>query len=130
MKQLFHQHRSVLKFFAAGVVVLFFNLALLYLLTDILKNWYIVSSIVAYAFAVVLNFFLQKIWVFENNPSENVEKQFLVYSIAAVSNAIMNTVLLYVIVEYGHVHYLLSQVTVTLFLAIVNYYLNRNYIFA
>lgn len=129
MKPLFLRHQAVIKFLASGLTVLLFNLAVLFFLTDIFHIWYLLSSIIAYSLAVILNFFLQKFWVFENGGNKMAGSQFIVYVFVAVSNSAVNAIFLYLLVEYAGIHYIFSQAAITLLLAVINYFISRNFIF-
>ncbi len=125
MKKLLHEHRSVIKFLATGIFVFLFNLAVLSLFTEAFKIWYLVSSVLSYTLSVILNFSLQKFWVFENSANEKTKKQFIFYLFVACSCLILNTLFMYVLVDYARIHYLLSQAFITAVLATLNFFINR-----
>jgi putative flippase GtrA len=117
------------RFLLVGGMVAIFNVSFLYVLTDILKIWYLASSVVSYVVATFLNFSLQKFFVFKNGALDTMGKQFIIYALVAVGNLIANTVLLYVLVDYVKIQYIVAQIGVTLLLAAVNYLINRRIIF-
>ncbi len=130
MKKLLHQHQSVIKFLATGIFVFLFNLVVLSLFTEAFKIWYLVSSVVSYALSVVLNFTLQKFWVFENSSNEKTKRQFIFYLFVSCTCLILNTFFMYLLVDYARIHYLISQAFITAALATLNFFINRNFIFA
>lgn len=120
---------QIIKFLSAGVLVVIFNLLLLYWGTDILHIWYLASSVVAYILAVTLNFTLQKLWVFENLKAGALNKQIIWYSLVSLGYLLANTGLMYLGVDIFRLQYLATQAVITFILAGLNYFINRNFIF-
>lgn len=117
------------RFIVVGVSVVIFNLFLLYILTEIIGLWYLISSVFAYILAVILNFILQKFWVFLDRTSGYVGKQFLAYAIVSIGYLFLNTVFMYLLVDRLEFAYLFSQALITLVLASLNYLINKRFIF-
>ena len=121
---------QIAKFLIVGILVVIFNLSLLYLFTEILRIWYLVSSVVSYILAVALNFTLQKFWVFENEETGVLANQLIWYSLVSTGYLLANTGLMYLLVDRFHIQYLLSQAGITFVLSCLNYFINRNFIFS
>ena len=119
----------IIKFLITGVLVVVFNLWLLYLFTEILHIWYLVSSVVAYILAVALNFTLQKFWVFGNTPKGLLNNQMVWYGLVSIGYLLANTIFMYLLVDYLHWQYLIAQSIITFILSCLNYFINRNFIF-
>ncbi|KND48428.1 MAG: hypothetical protein AB200_01715 [Parcubacteria bacterium C7867-005] len=120
---------EVARFILVGVLVVVFNLSLLYLLTDIFGFWYLASSVVAYVLSVLLNFTLQKLWVFQNPSLGSTRKQFFSYAIVSLGYLSLNTLFMYILVGYLYVGHILSQACITFVLSTVNYLINQKFIF-
>ncbi len=120
---------QVIRFLSAGVAVVILNIASLYIFTDLFRIWYLFSSVLSYILGVVVNFALQKYWVFKADSKELIKRQFISYAIVATGYLLANTILMYFFVDLLHINYLFSQVCITLFLSVINYFINRNLIF-
>lgn len=123
------KHWQLFKFLVTGGVALVVNISTLYLFTSVLGIHYLVSSICSFSVAVAVNFMLQKFWTFGHTEG-NIYREatsFLVLQI--IVNLFLNTALLYSLVEYLHIYYLLSQVVVSLVLAVVTFFIAKKYIF-
>ena len=77
----FSYHRSItfknksqvgarfLKFFLTSALVVFVSLLLIYLSTDILKIWYLLSGFLVVTLMSLLSFYLSSFWVFKVNEA-------------------------------------------------------------
>lgn len=121
--------KKIIRFLIVGLSVVVFNLVLLHVFTEVFDIWYLFSSICAYILSVILNFFLQKVWVFEHTNSTNMHRQFMSYAIVSLGYLGLNTLGMYLLVGNLHVPYLTAQAGITLVLAVINFYINQTYIF-
>lgn len=119
------RHKTGIKYVFSGGMAAVVDLVVLYVLTDILGVWYLISAIVAFVFALATSFFLQKFWTFRDNSLRRIKKQLIIYFFLGLANFILNPVLLYVVVEKFHVWYLAAAVIVMGTLAICNYLINK-----
>ncbi|MBL7045791.1 MAG: GtrA family protein [Parcubacteria group bacterium] len=83
--------------------------------------WYIVSAAIAFSVYYVVHFSLQKFWAFKNKNKEYIKQQLLQYSVMAVLNWIINTGLLYILVEYWGMWYVTAQIMLTIIVSIIAY---------
>ncbi|TSC81809.1 MAG: dolichol-phosphate mannosyltransferase [Parcubacteria group bacterium Gr01-1014_20] len=116
---------KLLRFLGAGSFGIFLYYLILYLLTDVMGLWYMFSAVVASIVNYVSNFVLQKFWTFENKSRENILGQAGRYAIMFGGLFVANLTLLYVLVEYAHIHYFVAQVMITTLLTTVSYILSR-----
>jgi dolichol-phosphate mannosyltransferase len=117
---------QVLRFLGAGAFGTLLYYIVLYGLTEFAGVWYITSAVVAALLNYSSNFVLQKVWTFENKNLEGIHKQVGKYIALATTLFILNTVFLYVLVEYAHLWYLAAQVIVTVILTIISFFVTRH----
>lgn len=120
---------QVIKFLIAGGTAFVLHISILYTLTDIFGIYYILSNFCAFLFAFCVSFMLQKFWTFRNGSLEYLHLQIPLYLGMQVANIALNTMLLYIFVEYFHVWYLLAQIVITIVLAVGIFFINKRYIF-
>jgi putative flippase GtrA len=120
---------QTIRFLAVGIMVVVFNVVLLYSLTSFLGIWYLVSSVIAYILAVLLNFSLQKWWVFDHGTKGSGKQQFSLYAIVSLGYLALNTLSMYVLVDRFHVLYLFAQAGITLVLSVINFWINKTFVF-
>jgi len=118
-----------LKFIITGGIALVVNLLFLYFFTEILGVYYLASSVLAFFAAVTVNFSLQKFWTFGSTRGNIYIEAPSFLALQIFVNMFLNTLLLYVFVEYLQIWYLLSQVIVSLCLAVITYLVTKKYIF-
>ncbi|OHA15147.1 MAG: hypothetical protein A3G52_03395 [Candidatus Taylorbacteria bacterium RIFCSPLOWO2_12_FULL_43_20] len=116
------KHKRVAKYVISGTIAAAANIALLFLLTDIMRFWYLSSAVISFMFGVIVSFVLQKYWTFEDNRASRIKSQFAVYVAIAIGGAIINTALVYSFVEIAGLWYLLAQIFSGVVIAVVNFF--------
>ncbi|PIZ78813.1 MAG: hypothetical protein COY01_03180 [Candidatus Pacebacteria bacterium CG_4_10_14_0_2_um_filter_40_20] len=96
----------------------------LFYLHEIASVHYLISSIIAFSFAIVFNYLMQKKWVFKSSEKK-IHIEFILFIITAGLYLILNTVLLYLAVSILKAHYLFSQAVIIIFLSGINFYLYK-----
>lgn len=122
-------HAKIMRFLISGGSAAFTNLGLLYVFTDLCKIWYILSAVMAFIVAFIVSFSLQKLWVFGDRSTQDMHRQLVIYLIVALINLGLNTLFLYALVEYAHVHYLIAQVITSAALAFESFFAYKFLIF-
>lgn len=110
-----------IKFIFTGGVSATVSIAGLHLLSGVLGMWYLPASVLAFCVAVVVNFTLQYFFVFRVGADGAMASRFLQFFVLTMVNLCLNTLFMYVSVEYLSLHYLVGQVLVTATLTVLNY---------
>lgn len=125
MINLIGKHKIV-RYFFSGSIAAICHLGVLYFLVHKLHVWYLISTTVAFCFAVVVSFFFQKFWTFKDFSTKEIHTQFPVFFIFAFFMLTLNTFLMYTFVDLIGLWYLFAQTIVSLCSAFINYFfLNR-----
>jgi dolichol-phosphate mannosyltransferase len=115
---------KLLRFSIAGGAGVLLGYVALYSLTEFVGVWYIWSSFVAFVLNTGVTFYLQRFWTFKNENNQPFgPKQLIMYSMMTASFVGSNTILLYLIVEYVHFHYMVAQVCLTALFSVVSFVL-------
>ena len=122
-------HAKIGRFLFSGGVSAGVDLILLFIFTDIFGWWYLVSAIFAFLIAFGVSFTLQKFWTFQDHSREGVHAQAGIYFFVAVINLALNTLFVYLFVEYIHLHYLLAQIVASLLIACESFFVYQRFIF-
>ena len=132
------KRRSVLflskaaRFYSVGATGLLLNYIVSMMLTKgVISNfWYLQASIIGIILSITSNFFLNKIWTFEDRTfsPRNTLKQYGMFLGLSTVGAVVQLILLYLFVQSG------SQYTVSLILAVgaasvSNFLLNKKWTF-
>lgn len=119
---------QIVRFSVVGAFSVFTYYALLYGLTEFVGLWYILSAFAAFIGYYIENFLFQKFWAFRNKDRRYIKRQLVQFTLMAIGNWVLNTSLLYVLVEYAHMWYMLAQGILTIVVSIIAYFALR-YIF-
>ncbi len=112
---------KISQFLIGGGVGLAMRFLALYFLTEFLGVWYLLSAVIAYLLNNLINFVIHKFWTFNDKDLTKLNKEVVSYVQMMSLFFICNTVYLYVLVDYIHVHYLIAQLILTTFLSIIGF---------
>lgn len=102
-----------LKFCAVGLMGVFLNLGVLYLLTTSLGLFYLVSGAIAIETSLLFNFFMNKAWTFNDRGivgARVVGKALVKDHTVRAGGMIINLLVLWILTSVFSLYYLLSQV--------------------
>ena len=106
------------------------NIGLLFVFVHLCGLHYLIASVIAFFFGLVVSFALQKFWTFADRRITRMLSQLALYIIIALVNLILNTVLVYTFVELFGVWYLLSQALASAIIALYSYFAYQKIIFS
>ncbi len=116
------QHKKLVKCFFAGAVAGGVDLFLLFIFIDIV-NWPLVlSTSLAFFFAFLVSFNLQKFWTFRNFSQGKVPAQLVLYLTNAFIGLNINGFLMHLFVNEYEVWYLLAQLLVNFIIGFYNFF--------
>ncbi len=124
------RYAQFVRFLIAGGTAFLSNILALYLIADVLGVWYLRASVCAFVVAFLVSFSLQKFWTFKDKEVSRVHAQLGVSLMVAFINLGINTLLMYLLVEWGGLHHLPAQVIATGIIAIETYFVYKYVIFA
>ena len=101
------------------------NLGSLFVLKHFFGVWYLASSIVAFVASFFVSFTLQRTWTFEHWTTNGLVRHSSLYLIVAIANTFLNTIIVFVLVEYLQVWYLAAQLVAGLCIAVMSFFIYR-----
>lgn len=128
IKQIY-KYKIFVKYIISGGIAATTDLVLLYIFTDILGIWYLLSAVFAFVVAFFVSFFLQKFWTFRDNSRERMFGQMKLYLIVCVINLCINTIGMYVLVDKFTIMYIFAQIIMGGLIAISSFVIYRFFIF-
>lgn len=123
------KHTRFFRFFFSGGAALGADLVFLYLFTEIFGIWYLASAIVAFILAFTVSFTLQKFWTFGDHSREGLHTQIGIYFLVSVVNLALNTLLVFIFVEWAGLFYLFAQIVASALIAIESFFIYQRFIF-
>jgi len=108
-----HYRRKVIdeffKFGLVGILGTLINLFILYIFTEFVGIYYLVSAIIAFFVAVTHNFILNKLWTFKEKISHLFTKKYIQFFIVSIFSLVINLIFLYIFTEFLNIYYMISQ---------------------
>ncbi len=98
-------------------------------LTELFGIWYVLSNIAGTLCGAITSFSLGRYWAFVATHKQ-MWWQAAKYVMVAAGSMLLNTLLLYLITEYGGLNYILSKIVASVFVGIgFSYTLHRWFVF-
>lgn len=119
----------VLRFGVSGLLAAASLFATLYVLTDLLKLWYVASAAVAWILSMAVSFALQRGWTFRSRGRDGARTQLVAFIALGLFNAAANAGLMYLLVDRAHLNYLAAQLLLAVLIAVWNFVIMRYAIF-
>jgi len=121
--------REFFKFAFVGGIGTIINVLLLYILTEKVGVYYLLSAIVSFLIAMTSNFILNKVWTFKENIRLNAKKKYFQFTLVSIIVLIVNLFFLYLFTEIFEIYYLISQVLAIGIALIINFFGNKIWTF-
>lgn len=106
--------KRFIKYCIIGMTGIIVNTIVLFIFTDKLGIFYLLSSGMAYEISIITNFILNDIWTFNDNVIHNRSHNFLTRAIyfnwAMIIGALFGIMLLYIFTEFLSIDYILSNI--------------------
>ncbi len=115
--------KRFLKYVAIGASTFAFDLALLYIFTDMLKWNYIIATGAAFTVAISINYLFSRHYVFKGSLASIHKGYFAFMAIASIGIAIA-MLGMRILVEIFHMEFLDSRVIIAAVVGIWNYIIN------
>ena len=119
---------QVARFALGGAFCAFLNVLIVKTATE-RGVWYVGSVGVASLVSYSLSFCLHKYWAFSDHDTSRMQLQLGMHIMLGISNIFIDMALVYAFVEWGHLHYIASQVLAMLLIAVMNFFFYRLIIF-
>ena len=123
------RHRQIIKYLIAGGTSTSSDILIYSLLVYFAGLWYVASSIISFTIAFWISFGLQKFWTFRDKNTEKIMKQTYLYFFVAITNLGISTALIYLFVDYIHIHKFLSKIFANATIATESFFVYRHFIF-
>ena len=120
----------MIQFGSVGGLMIILNVLIIYILTNILGIYYIISAIVSYQLLLGVSFSLNEKWTFNSIKNYALEKmchRFVLYYLIALSGMIVNITILFFLTEYGKVFYLISSIIASFLVFLWNFIINKKF---
>jgi len=122
--------KEFFKFAFVGLIGTLVNIFILYLLTEKLGVYYIISAFFSFIVAMTSNFILNKVWTFKESIRLDIGKKYMQFVLVSVSALLVNLFFLYFFTEIFGIYYIISQILAIGIALIVNFLGNKIWTFS
>lgn len=112
--------KQIVKFSIVGIIATLIDYGLLYICTDYLKIYYLISSIISFIVSVIINYILSIKWVFDVKKKQTF-KEFVIFIFLSIIGLLINQFILYFCTDIVNIYYMLSKLISTLIVMIYNF---------
>lgn len=119
----------LLRYFISGGTAAAVDFLFLYLFTDGFGLHYLLSAVLAFLVAFGVSFVLQKFWTFQDHSTERIHTQGVLYFVVALANLLLNTLLMYLFVDWLHFWYMGAQFFASGLIALESFFISKHVVF-
>ena len=119
----------IVRYLIAGGTSAMINLGILSLLYYVYEVYYLHAAIIASVIAFFISLTLHKLWTFEDYTSNDMHIQIGKYMVTSLIGLGLNTLFLYILVDYFHFFVYLSQIIAGGSVASITFFISRGFVF-
>jgi putative flippase GtrA len=97
------------RYIAVGGLAFVVDFGLLYLLTELLGLYYLISAAIAFLFGLLTNYSLSRLWVFDRRTIKNVAVELVIFTAIGIVGLGLNEVIIWFVREKIHFHYMIAK---------------------
>jgi len=101
---------------------------ILFALTNYLNIYYLLSSMISFTVSVIYNYILSITWVFDAKKNSSKEKELLIFMVLSIVGLGINQLLMWLLVDWGHLYYMLSKIVATGVVMVYNFVTRKLFI--
>ncbi|MCK9292867.1 MAG: GtrA family protein [archaeon] len=124
----FRNLRKFGKYSFFSVVATITDIIILFILTEFIGIYYLLSVKISYVGGMLVAFFGNKKYTFDKNKKKNLHK-FIDFVIISVIDLMLNIILIKILTEYFSVWYIFSKIIVVFIIFIAKYYTHKKIAF-
>ena len=117
MKKLISQF---FEFGVVGVIAFIVDYLSLYMLTEFLNVYYLISSIISFLLSIIVNYILSIKWVFDIKKKQSF-KDVIIFTLLSAIGLLINLLVMYLSVEVLKIHYMIGKLIATFIVMIWNF---------
>lgn len=111
---------QILRFGVVGVLAFIVDYGILYLLTEHVHLYYLLSSIISFLISLVVNYILSIKWVFDVQKKQTV-KDVVIFAVLSTIGLLINSLVMYLSVELFSIYYMVGKIIATFIVMVWNF---------
>ena len=123
IKKLIYRHKLFVKYSIVGGIAAVVDFSILFILTDFLNVYYLISATISFIISALTNYFLNRKWTFRSNDKKR--KQLPVFFTITSIGLVLNNSIMFFLVERLFLWYIWAKVIATAVVLIWNFLGNK-----
>ena len=119
--------KQLFRFGIVGFTAFLIDAGLLYVLTEYLYIYYLISSVISFIVSLIYNYILSIFWVFDVKKKQTY-KEVLLFTILSVIGLGVNQLVMYIGVDLLNVYYMLCKIISTIIVMVYNFVTRKIFI--
>lgn len=111
---------QLFRFGVVGGLAFLIDSGVLFLLTEYLGVYYLISSVISFVVSLIFNYILSIFWVFDVKRKQTI-KEIVIFVVLSVIGLLVNQAVMYLGVDIFSIHYMLCKIISTLIVMIYNF---------
>lgn len=107
-----------IRYIIVGGISFLADYLLLWVLTEFLKVYYLISSAISFIFGLIINYTLSIQWVFNKRKLNSKNKEFIFFTLIGIAGLVLNQLSMWIFTEKLKIFYMYSKLisaTIVLF---------------
>lgn len=121
--------KEVILYLIFGVLTTLVDTVVFYISNYTLNIHYIISTCIAWVFAVLFAYITNKLFVFESKTYENLLKEMISFFSLRFVSLLMSLVFMFLLVNILVINELISKIAVNFLVVVANYFFSKLFIF-
>lgn len=113
--------KQLLKFGVVGGIAFIIDYSVLFICTEFLGIYYLVSSLISFLISTIFNYIASIRWVFDVNQEKSKQKNFVLFLVFSVIGLGLNQIIMWFGVDILHVYYMLVKIGATAIVMVFNF---------
>ena len=123
-------NKEVILYLIFGVLTTLVDTVVFYISNYTLNIHYVISTCLAWIFAVLFAYITNKIFVFSSTKNnQNIFKEIFYFFSLRLVSLLLSIVFMVIMVNYLHIPEIISKILVNIFVVISNYFFSKIFIF-
>ena len=121
--------KEVILYLIFGVLTTLVDTVVFYISNYTLNIHYIISTCIAWVFAVLFAYITNKLFVFESKTYENLLKEMISFFSLRFVSLLMSLLFMFLLVNILGINVLISKIAVNFLVVVANYFFSKLFIF-
>jgi len=113
--------KQLLKFGVVGVIAFVIDYLVLFICTEFLGIYYLISSLISFSVSTVFNYIASVKWVFNVNQERRRRKNFVLFIVFSIVGLGLNQLIMWFGVDVLHIYYMLVKIGATAIVMVFNF---------